>query len=435
MRRMRGRALRAPLAVAVCVVALTAIPASAIPFGPTQRAAPPYSWNPGRSLVATPTRLLSIYATDCPHGRCADDNGPRMGVFVRRSPSSNQRPDWAKAKRLSPPTRQAERPSIASDGTTVIASYVTQRSYLHYRPGAPRAVWVRVSTDQGASWRSPVRLSGRAGRVDYPRVAAGGGRVFAVWTAAGSGDIRLAWSDDRGRHWTKATIGSTTSKPFGAAEGFAGLPDVAASGDDVAVAWFANDDGRQVAVTSSSGGDDLVGKPRTVLTTKSPNRGPQYPAVGEADDPSDPRVAIAYTTPTGLDVVTFDGVSVSSPSHVLTWPVSVGGVRYRAGYGPAVVPYGAAEIAVAVAGCRRNTAGKAPCATLARGSRIDVLYGVSTDDGATWDPLQRLTNAAHKPYRINDEPSIALTGPTHRVSFDRYERRFRHYDVWLRSSR
>jgi hypothetical protein len=90
---------------------------------------------------------------------------------------------------------------------------------------------------------------------------------------------------------------------------------------------------------------------------------------------------------------------------------------------------------VATAGCRRNTRGNAPCAPLARGARIDVLYRISDDDGATWDTARRLTDASHKPYRINDEPSIALTGPTHRVSFDRYERTFRHYDVWLRSSK
>ena len=89
---------------------------------------------------------------------------------------------------------------------------------------------------------------------------------------------------------------------------------------------------------------------------------------------------------------------------------------------------------MAVAGCRRNTLGNAPCAPLAPGSRIDVVYRTSPDDGATWDTPGRLTDAARKPYRINDEPSIALTGPTQRVSFDRYERTFRRYDVWLRSS-
>jgi hypothetical protein len=431
---MRGPALRASLAAA-CVITLAATPALAISFGHPHRASAPYGWNPGKSLVATPTRLVTIWASDCPHGRCADDDGPRMGVFVRRAPSSTRRPDWSTTKRLSPATRQAERPSIASAGTTVIASYVTQRSYIHYRGRDPRTLFIRVSTDQGKTWRKPVRLSIRGGRVDYPRVAVGNDRLFAVWTSADSGDIRLAWSDDLGRHWSKTTIGTTTSKPFGAAEGFAGLPDIGASGDNVAVAWFANDAGRQVALFSASGGDDLAGLPSTELTAKSPNRGAQYPAVGGADDPSDPRVAVAYTTSGGLKVVTFDGATVSSASQVFTWPSTIGGVRFLGGYGPAVVPFGASNIAVATAGCRRNTRGNAPCAPLARGARIDVLYRISDDDGATWDTARRLTDASHKPYRINDEPSIALTGPTHRVSFDRYERTFRHYDVWLRSSK
>jgi hypothetical protein len=433
MRRMRGSALRASLAAA-CIALLTTTSASAISFGPVRRAAPPYSWNPGKSLVATPTRLLSIWATDCPHGRCADDDGPRMGVFVRRSKSSLQRPDWGDTKRLSPATRQAERPSIASEGSTVIASYVTQRSYLRYRPRDPRVLFVRVSTDAGTSWRRPIRLSIRGGRVDYPRVAIGDGRLFAVWTAAGSGDIRVAWSDDLGRHWTKSTVGTTTSTPFGNAEGFAGLPDVGASGDNVAVAWFANDMGRQEAVVSSAGGNDFVGQPPTLLTAKGPNRGQHYPAVGGADDPSDPRVAIAYTTAGTLAVVTYDGATLSVPTDVFNWTESVGGVNYVGGYGPAVVPFGTTKLAVAIAGCRRNTQGNAPCAPLAPGSRIDVLYRTSTDDGATWETPRRLTDAGRRPYRVNDEPSIALTGPTHRVAFDRYDRTFARYDVWLRSS-
>jgi hypothetical protein len=48
----------------------------------------------------------------------------------------------------------------------------------------------------------------------------------------------------------------------------------------------------------------------------------------------------------------------------------------------------------------------------------------------------RLTHAGtHPPYRVNDEPSLAVTGSTQRVSYDRYERSFSRYDVWMRSSR
>jgi hypothetical protein len=358
-----------------------------------------------------------------------------MGVFVRRSPSSKANPDWSTPKRLSPPTIQAERPSIASEGSTVIASYVRQRSYLHYRPRDPRVLFIRVSPDAGKSWRSPVRLTSGSARVDYPRVAIGNGRLFVVWTGAGGGDIRLATSDDLGRHWSTSTVGTTRSKPLGPAEGFAGYPDVGASGVDVAVAWIANGDGKQVAIASATGGDDLATATPTELASHSPDRGQQYPAVGGADEPSDPRVAIAFTKASGVSVAVFDGSTLSPSSVAITWPKTVGGAHYQAGYGPAVVPFGATKIALAVAGCRRNPQAFDPCNPRASGARIDVLYRVSNDDGATWDPLRRLTNASQKPYRVNDEPSIALTGPTHRVSFDRYERSFRRYDVWLRSSK
>jgi hypothetical protein len=64
-----------------------------------------------------------------------------------------------------------------------------------------------------------------------------------------------------------------------------------------------------------------------------------------------------------------------------------------------------------------------------------VLYRHSPDNGTTWDGPLRLTNAgSHPPYRVNDEPSLTVTGATQRVSYDRYERSFSQYDVWMRSS-
>lgn len=433
---MRGRTTATLIAViaVIAVVALAWPAAAATTFGRTRRISSPYAWNPGKSLAATPSRLLTIFASDCPppSGRCADDNGPRMGVFVRRSPASSQAGQWGKPKRISPASVQAERPSIAAHGRTVIASYVTQRSYLHYRPAAPRVLWARVSLDQGLTWHAPVRLSPPKGRVDYPRVAIGGGRLFAVWTQADSGDIRLATSDDRGHHWSKTGIGSTTSRS-GTGEGFDGLPDIGVSGADVAVAWFATDNGVQQAVTSSINGDDLATATPVALSGPSPNDGQHYPAVGGAATAGDPRVAIAYSTNTALELRTFDGATLSAPSTVFTWKAVVGGVGYLDGYGPAVVPFGTSQVAVAVAGCRRNPHAQ-PCRPLARGARIDVLSRLSADDGATWGNALRLTNAARRSYRVNDEPSIALTGSIERVSFDRYQRSFTHYDVWMRSS-
>jgi len=357
-----------------------------------------------------------------------------MGVFVRRSPASSQAGDWSKPIRISSGSVQAERPSIAAHGRTVIASYVTQRSYLHYRPSARRVLWVRVSLDQGVTWHAPVRLSSPQGRVDYPRVAIGGGRMFAVWTQADSGAIRMGTSDDRGHHWSMSSIGMTTSKS-GTGEGLRGLPDIGVSGDDVAVAWFATANGAQQAVTSNTGGGDLATATPVALSGPSPNDGQHYPAVGGAAAAGDPRVAIAYSTNTGLELRIFDGSTLSAPSTIFTWTAVVGGTGYLDGYGPAVLPCGTSQLTVAIAGCRRNPRGQA-CRPLGRGARIDMLFAHSADDGTSWGNPVQLTNAgSHPPYRVNDEPSLAMTGSTQRVSYDRYERSFSHYDVWMRSSR
>ncbi len=287
------RSTRRALLAAIALIVAVSLPAQAITFGPTRRASAPSAWNPGKALAATPTRLLSIWASDCPPptGECATDNGPHMAVFVSRSPAGAAPAHFGKPVRLSPKTAHAERPSIAADGDTVIASYVTQKRYRNYDPGAARAVWVRISVNGGDRWRPRVRLSAGGTRVDYPRVAISGGRLFTVWTVAETGQIRLAWSDDLGATWSKTDVGTTTATPSGVGEGVAGYPDIGARGANVAVAWIASDDGSQVAVTSSTGGADLTGQTPVALTSSSPNDGQHYPAVAGAADPADPRVA------------------------------------------------------------------------------------------------------------------------------------------------
>ncbi len=422
--------------VAVATSLLLATPGFAAPFGPPHRASARYAWNPGKSLVATDRRLLSIWASDCPppSEKCATDDGPHMGVFVQRSPVGAVPPDWSKPVRLSPRSVHAERPSIAAEGSTVIASWVTQRRYLRYRPGAPRVLWVRISRNRGRTWGAAKRLTAAEGRVDYPRVAIGDGRLFVTWTSADTGAIRVAHSDDNGGHWATETIAQTTSTPFGAGEGYAGLPDIGTSGTNVALAWIATDTGIQRALMSSTGGDDFAGATPVPLTGRSPNDRQHYPAVGGATDPADPRVAIAYSTRTSLELRTYDGVTLGAPSVAFTWGTTIAGVRFDDGYGPAVLPLDPARIAVAVAGCRRNQFSARPCDPFAKGSRIDVLYVETPDDGATWETPARLTDASRGKFRTNDEPSIALTGTRRRVAFDRYQPSFHTYAVWLRTS-
>jgi hypothetical protein len=434
---MTRRGVRAIVGTAVVAAVLaTTVPSFAATFGAPHPASARYAWNPGKSLVATDSRLLSIWASDCPPPleRCATDDGPHIGVFVQRSPAGAVPPSWGKPLRLSPSSVHAERPSIAAEGATVIASWVTQRSYSRYRPGAPRVLWVRVSRNQGKTWGAAKRLSPINGRVDYPRVAIGGGRLFAVWTFANNGAIRFAHSDDNGEHWAMSTVAQTTSTPFGPGEGYAGLPDVGASGPNVAVAWIATDTGVQRVLTSAVGGDDLVGAAPVQLTGPSPNDRQHYPAVGGAADPADPRVAIAYSTRTTLELRSYDGVTLGAASTVFTWQTTIAGTRFDGGYGPAVLPLDPARIAVAVSGCRHNTLALHPCDPFAAGARIDVLYVETPDGGATWEAPVRLTDSTRGTFRTNDEPSLALTGTTLRVAFDRYQPSFSNYAVWLDSS-
>jgi hypothetical protein len=429
---MVRRAMRVLLAAAVLLI--PGLPAAAVTFGPQRQVSGPYSWNPAKSLAASSSKLLAVWATDCPPPKhiCAIDSGPHMGVFVRRSGAARTNPSWSAPTRLSRATTQAERPSIAAHGSTVIASWVTQRSYLHYRPARPRVLWVRVSTSEGKRWRPPVRITAPTGRVDYPRVAVGGGRLFVTWTNANTGDIRLAWSDDLGGSWTRIVVGTTTAHPMGNKEGYAGFPDVGASGTNVAVAWIADAAGEQDVVTSAISGDDLAGATPAQLTATSPNDGQHYPAVQGSRDPTDGRIAIAYSAPGELDVVTFDGATLGPPETVFAWGQRFGGVRYSGGYGPAALPLAPSGLAVAVAGCRPNLNASNDCNPLARGARIDVVYR-TTADSTTWDAAQRLTSAGSTMFRVYDEPSLAMTGVVQRVSYDRYVRSFARYDVALRS--
>src|SRR5206468_6941167 len=122
-------------------------------------------------------------------------------------------------------------------------------------PTSQRVVWVRRSTDGGASWGTPTRLSSIHGHVDFPILSASGSDAWLTWTNRNSGEIRLATTTDDGSTWTARTIG-TTSWGANTTAGFRGFPAVGASGGNVVVAWIANESGRVAALTSNLGGSE-----------------------------------------------------------------------------------------------------------------------------------------------------------------------------------
>jgi hypothetical protein len=437
-RRARRPLIVGPLTLAIVITMAQA--AAAVGFTPIQVAAAPYSWNPGKALATATGRLLSAWASDCPPptGACATDRSPTMRVFVQRAPSGTVPADWGRPKRVSPKDAQAERTSLAADGDLVVVGWVTQRSYLHYDPTDPRRFWIRISRDRGKTWLPRRRMSLRFGRVDYPRVAVSDGSIYATWTNADTGDIRLARSPDAGRTWAQGTIGTTTSRSTGPHQGYAGLPDVGAAGGNVAVVWFATPKGTTQAMFSSTGGADLLtsGGTSVTLAGSSPNDGQRYAAAAGSPSDSDTRVAVAFTTNGELIIRVWDGGMLGDPITVANLPSVLAGVTYAGAYGPAVLPVAADDLLIAYAACRARSGVPDPCDPTDPGARIDVLYTESPDGGTSWTPTQRLADGTVTvPFHTNDEPSIALTsGTIRRVSFDSYGPTFARYRVRMRSS-
>ncbi|HTG47796.1 MAG TPA: sialidase family protein [Actinomycetota bacterium] len=424
---------RAARGLVVCVSLCAALagslpPALAVAYGGIQAAGPATSWNPGKALAASDEALLSAWASDCPppKGKCARDSTPKMGVYIQRSPAGARPAAWKKPIRVSPGSRQAERASVGADGSLAAVGWVTQTSYLHYEPAARRVFWMRVSTDGGVSWRGALQMTVADGRVDYPRIAVSESVIYATWTNAATGEVRLGISDDAGATWTKRTLATSSAHADGNPEGFAALPDVGASGQNVVVVWQGDDGGAVEMIGSNDGGSSWGSV--TELSSASEEPGLDYAAAQGASDGVSHRVAIAYGTDGGIGVRTFDGGGLSGPrDDPFDWPAPISGVTFVGGYGPAIAPFGTDGLVVAAAACR-NT-----CDTSNANARIDVVTTESGDDGQSWSTPIRLTDASQAPYRINDEPSIALTSGARRIAFDRYQTSFTNYRVGMRS--
>lgn len=394
-------------------LAIATVAHAAIDLTPIRRVSAPWSWTVGNALGRSDAYLHTAWASDCPppKGACATDSGPFVSVFWQRTPIASPAA-WSAPKRVSPAGDHAVRPSVAAAGSHVYVAWVTQRSYLKYRPKAPRRVWIRVGSQQGGSWSAPVALSGATTRADYPVVAASGNAVWVVWTAGDTGAIKLASSTDAGDTWTTTTIGATTSGR-GTAEGFAGYPAIGASGANVMAAWFASPAGRQVALTSSTGASDWSPTSTPMqLSGPSPNDGNRFPVVRGADDGVSDRVAVGYTTADGVAVRVFDGASLGGEFAVDgPWPVSASGHRWAGAYGASAQPFGADGIAVAYAACRSRAGAKDPCRPNSTGARIDTVYRESTDGGGSWS-TRRVLARATKEARVNEAISLEADGPS-----------------------
>ena len=289
---------------------------------------------------------------------CATNAGPHVGVFVQRSPAGAD-PRRGAAAATEPTSILAERVSIAAEGSTVVASWVTQRRLRPIPPGWPRVLWVRAAATRG-----------RRGRLAHACP-----RRTAAWTVRCRGRRRPRALDLGGQrrdpHRRSDTDGRPGPRPRSrrrrrnrrSAEGYAGLPSAPAArrGDRVD-----RDRQRHPAALTSAVGERSRRRDTDPAVGPQPERPAALPRRGRRRRTGRSAAAIAYSTATSLELRTFDGVTLGAPSTVFTWQTTIAGTRFDDGYGPRCCPRGPARFAVAVAGCRRDALAKRPLRSLRR---------------------------------------------------------------------
>jgi Neuraminidase (sialidase) len=95
---------------------------------------------------------------------------------------------------------------------------------------------LRRSTDNGATWKSPINVSNDPDGSLNPQIASTGTNVYVVWEKYSDSDILFKRSADGGATWKSVKNLSNSNQ-------WTGNPDVAVSGSDVFVAWREGDPG------------------------------------------------------------------------------------------------------------------------------------------------------------------------------------------------
>ena len=401
------------MSLAVAGAAFLAAPATAAPAWGPQRTVDTWAWSSGSSFARAPNGdLVALEVTDFSQGSFATDHGPYMGVFARTS--SDRGATWSAPVRVSQGGKQADRAALAVSGGSMYAAWVTQQSYDNYDPSAPRVLYFRANT--GGGWGKTVALTKKKGRVDSPSIAASGKRVYVAWVDANTGQVRVARSTNGGKTFARIVIGKTTAvSPDG--DGLRGSASVGAAGNAVAVAWISSGSGGEKARVSTNGGKKWHDPISVVGSLGAANGGtPSLRGWGD-------KLALAWTTPSGV--------------HARIWSKSWGPVRtiasfgqsapYKGGFDVEIVPSQGGTIGAVWSACR--TSG---CDLLSAQTRIDVLWSDSTD-GAGWSAPSVVQGSIHADQAINESPTaVWLDGGTRIVGYTGRSAGWTSYAMFLR---
>ena len=411
---MRAGRLSVVLALAVCSCVLLAPSATAAPAWGPQRSVDTWAWSSGSSFAQTAEgNVIAIETSDFSQGAFATDHGPYMGVFARTS--TDRGATWSTPVRVSQVSRHSDRAALAVSGGSAYAAWVTQQSYDNYDPFKPRVLFFRANP--GGGWGKTVALTKKKGRVDSPSIAASGMRVYVAWVDANTGQVHVARSVNGGKTFVKSVIGKTTAlSPDD--EGLSGSASIGAAGNAVGVAWIASGSGAIKARVSTNGGKKWLDPISVVGSLGAANGGtPSLRGWGD-------KLALAWTTPGGVFSRTWSKSWGPTGTIASFGPSST----YKGGFDVEIVPSQAGQLGAVWSACR--TSG---CDLLSTRTRVDVLWSDSVDGGGAWSSPSLVQGSVHADQQINESPTAAwLDGGTWIVGYTGRSSGWTSYAMLLR---
>jgi hypothetical protein len=160
-------------------------------------------------------------------------NFPNGNADILYKKSTNGGASFGATKNLSNTTEDSREPAVAVSENNV---YVVWRERESTTPGNQEILY-RRSTNGGANFGGTVNLSNSTGLSQLPSIAASGNNVYVVWQddslVSGTFDILYRRSTNAGANFSGAVNLSNTA-------GNSGSPSIAASGNNVYVAWHDN---------------------------------------------------------------------------------------------------------------------------------------------------------------------------------------------------
>jgi len=301
------------------------------------------------------------------------------GVYrVQAASSTDDGATWSTPVTLSDPGESASRPQLATDGTTITA--IWERYIGSYLP-----IQTASSTDGGTTWSTPVTLSDAGQEAYNPQLVTDGTTITATWSRIDGIYFRIqtASSTDGGTTWSAPV---TLSDAGQSAE----RPQLVTDGTTITITWLRYD-GSHYRIQAASSADG--GITWSTPVDLSASGGNSY----------EPQLVTDGTTIT----VIWYRYDASSVGRVQTASSTDGGTTWSTPTTVSDPVENAFEVQLA-------TDGTTITAVWFRsdGSNDRIQTASSTDDGTTWSTPTTLSDAgqdAASPQLVTDGTTITVT--------------------------